>query len=120
MGGPMLLGPWHHAAGVRSVMRYVTLLAPWAIALGVMAGSRLSAEDPPKTGGPFEVALAGKKPYYLYVPVRYTADRSWPLVVQLHPGAFGAKQAMDLYTEEAGKRGYLVAGPQAATNAIMP
>jgi len=49
--------------------------------------------------------------YYLLVPSSYDTTRSWPLIVTLHPSTGRGNMMVDYFTEQAEKKGYIIAGP---------
>ncbi|MEI8348678.1 MAG: PHB depolymerase family esterase [Candidatus Omnitrophota bacterium] len=49
--------------------------------------------------------------YYLLVPSSYNSAQSWPLIITLHPSTGRGNMMVDYLTEQAEKKGYIVAGP---------
>ena len=52
--------------------------------------------------------------FSLYVPERYTADRTWPLVVALHGGSSHGRDFLWTWLREARSRGFLLLAPTSA------
>jgi phospholipase/carboxylesterase len=51
--------------------------------------------------------------FCLYVPERYSAERSWPLVVALHGGSGSGREFLWTWLREARGRGFLLLAPTA-------
>lgn len=69
----------------------------------------LLVQEPPKTGGPFEVAL--EKPstrYWLQVPTDYDAARRWPLVVVLHGAGSSAESFIKAWPAAVSQYGWIL------------
>ncbi len=69
----------------------------------------LVLQEPPKTGGPFEVAL--DKPttrYWLQVPSDYDASRRWPLVVVLHGAGSSAESFIQAWPAAVSQYGWIL------------
>ena len=120
----------HPAAGVLASMeghtRAQELLYPLRLALPPLGRyfvepvfhDRLEALDPPeaegarvglhRAGSDGEDARGG---FSLYVPERYHADRSWPLVVALHGGHGNGRSFLWTWLREARGRGFLLLAP---------
>jgi poly(3-hydroxybutyrate) depolymerase len=52
--------------------------------------------------------------YYLFLPSSYSSSRTWPLIITLHPSTGRGNMMVDLLSEPAEKKGYIVAGPNSA------
>jgi pimeloyl-ACP methyl ester carboxylesterase len=69
----------------------------------------LMLQDPPKTGGPFEVALG--KPstrYWLQVPSDYDAARRYPLAIVLHGAGSSAESFIQAWPAAVTKYGWIL------------
>jgi pimeloyl-ACP methyl ester carboxylesterase len=64
-----------------------------------------------------EVQCAGDpaQTYALYIPSRYSGDRTWSLLIGLHPAARG-RAMVEKYVAPADRYGYIVAGSNASRN----
>jgi len=54
--------------------------------------------------------------YYLYIPSSYNPSRNWPLIIALHPSTGRGNSMVERFIESAGKKGYIVAGPNSANS----
>jgi len=54
--------------------------------------------------------------YYLFLPSNYDSSRTWPLVITLHPSTGRGNMMVDLISEQAEKKGYIVAGPNSSNS----
>src|SRR5256885_16373675 len=57
--------------------------------------------------------------YALYVPSNYAADRAWPIVYCLDPGARG-RVPVERFAAAAEKYGYVIAGSNNSRNGPVP
>ncbi len=89
--------------------RWISCLAA-AAALSALIQSPALSEDA-KTGRVEAKAEEYGSYYLLDVPEKYSADRSWPLLVALHGAGDNAKNFIGLWSQLAMKEGYLLAVP---------
>jgi predicted peptidase len=54
--------------------------------------------------------------YYLFLPSGYNSSRTWPLIITLHPSTGRGNMMVDFLSEQAEKKGYIVAGPNSANS----
>lgn len=54
--------------------------------------------------------------YYLFLPSNYDSARAWPLIITLHPSTGRGNMMVDFLSEQAEKKGYIVAGPNSANS----
>jgi hypothetical protein len=82
----------------------------------------LSAQAPLQKGQVLERVEVRDHPgqtYALYVPASYTADRAWPVLYCLDPGARG-RVPVERFAAAAGKAGVIVAGSNNSRNGPLP
>src|SRR3954462_14661605 len=60
-----------------------------------------------------------RQSYALYLPSNYSADRAWPIVYCLDPGARG-RVPVERFAAAAEKYGYVVAGSNNSRNGPYP
>src|SRR2546428_13493698 len=82
-----------------------------------LRASIVLAQDLPRGQVVDEVKCAGDptQSYALYLPSNYSRDRTWSLLLALHPAARG-RAMVDAYRAAAEKYGYIVAGPKNPRN----
>ncbi|MGC4056079.1 MAG: hypothetical protein QM757_45315 [Paludibaculum sp.] len=90
---------------------------PLGLALAVAA---LSAADLPRGQVIDRVEVLGneRQTYALFLPSNYSADRKWPLLVCLDPGARG-KVPVERFAAAAEKYGFIVVGSNNSRNGPM-
>ena len=83
----------------------------------LLQGSAVLAQDLPRGRVVDEVKCAGDptQSYSLYLPSNYSRDRTWSLLLALHPAARG-RAMVDAYRAAAEKYGYIVAGSNNSRN----
>lgn len=92
------------------------------IAAALLAAVTLAAQTPLKTGQVIERVDVREHPgqtYALYVPTSYTADRPWPVLYCLDPGARG-RNPVERFAAAAEKAGVIVAGSNNSRNGPLP
>lgn len=82
--------------------------------------SWLAAQDAPPTQGiqKLEVSNHQGQSYWMFVPLNYSADRAWPTLYCLDPGARG-RVPVERFAAAAEKAGFLVAGSNNSRNGPM-
>jgi len=82
-----------------------------------LRASIVLAQDLPRGQVVDEVKCAGDptQSYALYLPSNYSRDRTWSLLLALHPAARG-RAMVDAYRAAAEKYGYIVAGSNNSRN----
>jgi poly(3-hydroxybutyrate) depolymerase len=80
----------------------------------------LAAQDAPPAQGirQLEVRNHQGQSYWMFVPSNYTADRAWPILYCLDPGARG-RVPVERFARAAEKAGFLMAGSNNSRNGPM-
>src|SRR6516164_11764075 len=90
---------------MKRTMAVALLAAPW------LCGQVMQ----PGAVQPVEVRGHPGQSYALFVPSNYRADRTWPILYCLDPGARG-RAAVERFAAAAEKAGFLVAGSNNSRN----
>jgi hypothetical protein len=80
----------------------------------------VSAQDAPPSRGIQQLEVRGHpgQSYWMFVPSSYTADRAWPILYCLDPGARG-RVPVERFAAAAEKAGFLMAGSNNSRNGPM-
>jgi poly(3-hydroxybutyrate) depolymerase len=92
----------------------------WLLAVLLLSAGCLAAQDAPPAQGTrqLEVRNHQGQSYWMFVPSNYTADRAWPILYCLDPGARG-RVPVERFAAAAEKAGFLVAGSNNSRNGPM-
>jgi poly(3-hydroxybutyrate) depolymerase len=92
----------------------------WRVAVVLVSAGWLAAQDAPPAQGirQLEVRNHQGQSYWMFVPATYKADRAWPVLYCLDPGARG-RVPVERFAAAAEKAGFLVAGSNNSSNGPM-
>jgi poly(3-hydroxybutyrate) depolymerase len=86
----------------------------------LLGANFLAAQEAPPPRGIQSIEVRGHptQSYWMFVPSNYTADRAWPVLYCLDPGARG-RVPVERFATAAEKAGFLVAGSNNSRNGPM-
>jgi hypothetical protein len=92
----------------------------WRAAAVFLGAGWLAAQNAPPARDirQLEVPHHLGQSYWMFAPANYTADRAWPILYCLDPGARG-RMPVELFAAAAEKAGFLVAGSNNSRNGPM-
>ena len=92
----------------------------WRVAVVFLSAGWLAAQDAPPARDirQLEVPHHQGQSYWMFAPANYTADRAWPILYCLDPGARG-RVPVERFAAAAEKAGFLVAGSNNSRNGPM-
>src|SRR5450631_896257 len=92
----------------------------WRAAAVLLVAGWLAAQGPPPEQRIQQLEVPGHQgqSYWMFAPSTYTADRAWPILYCLDPGARG-RVPVERYAAAAEKAGFLMAGSNNSRNGPM-